>query len=85
MDKDVKLGAVGDLDIGFTAGKAFVTISIGHDFEEGVSVKSVTSANVDASILLGKLFDAIEKASPPGVVVFEEGAKAIALEAISKL
>lgn len=86
MEQDIKLGSVGDLDISFAGGKASVKVSVAAALEAaGLAVSGDVVVSLDASALVDKLFAAIEKASPAGVVPFEEGAKAALKDAVSKL
>ncbi len=87
MEQDIKLGNVGDLDLSFSGGKATVKLTAGTEAlaADGISVKSESSLSMDSSILVDKLFAAIEKASPPGVVALEDGVKIIIKAAITAL
>lgn len=79
MEKDVKVGSVGELQISFAGGKAKV------EFEGQLgSAGPQVGANVseDAGQLVDKLFAAIEKASPPGAQPIEEAVKVIVKNAV---
>lgn len=86
MDKDVKLGNLGDLDISIVDGKAILKLSASADIPEAaLSAKAEVVVTMDGAALLDKMFAAIEKASPPGAVAIEEGVKAIVKAALSKV
>lgn len=83
MEKDVKIGNVGDLDLSISGGKALVKVSVGAESAAaGLAVKAELSASLDAGALVDKLFAAIEAASPAGAVPIEEGVKAIVKAAV---
>lgn len=86
MEKDIKLGTIGDLDISLSGGKASVTLKA-ESSVPGMALTAQASmvVTMDAAALADKLFAAIEKASPPGAVPIEEGVKMIVKEALAKL
>lgn len=79
---DIKLGTVGDLVLGFSAGKASVTAKAAIDNN---AVQISASVQVDSSVFIDQLFAAIEKASPPGTVAIEESVKSIIKSAIAAI
>ncbi len=86
MEKDIKLGSMGDLDLSFAAGKAALKLSAQAVVDAaGFNIDASVMASMDSAVLIDKLFAAIEKASPPGIVLIEESVKQIIKEAVAKL
>ena len=81
MDKDIKLGTVGDVDFNFTAGKGKITLTIpGAD---GVAAGAFVTA--DSEAMVNALFVAIEKALPPSALPIEESVKMIIISALKSI
>lgn len=68
LEKDVKLGSVGDLQLGFSAGKATLTVSAAVLGGAGSANLGVT---LDAGALIDLLKAAVEKAAPASAPVDE--------------
>lgn len=79
MEDKVQLGTVGELDLQLTGGKASLTLTAALPM---ASASATVSVVVDAGDLVDKLFAAIESKSPAGVVVLEEGVKAVIKAAV---
>ena len=68
LEKDVKLGSVGDLKLDFAAGKATLTVSAAVLSGAGSANLGVT---LDAAALVDLLKAAVEKAAPASAPVDE--------------
>lgn len=86
MEKDIKLGDVGAVSLVISGGKASISIQAQESAVGGaVQLQAQASAVVGADVLVGMLFDEIEKKSPAGVVPIEESVKAIVLAAVKAI
>lgn len=78
MEKDIKLGDAGDLDISLSGGKATLQVSVAAP---GAALTASASIVVDAGVLVDKLEAAVVKAFPAGApiesAVFEVLKKAL--------
>lgn len=61
MEKDVKIGSVGDLKLNFSGGKAIISASASMD---GGAVMVGANVTVDAAMLIDQLEKIVEKAVP---------------------
>lgn len=65
MDKDVKIGDIGDIDFALVNGKLSVTATVGHDL-------GTTGARVDAKVVVSDdpkvILDKLVAALPVGVL-----------------
>lgn len=66
-EKDIQVGSVGKLSLSFSGGKALVGFT--GKIPGGVDLSF--SASDDAGVLIDQIAAAVEKASPPGVVLIE--------------
>ena len=82
MEKDIKLGNIGDLDLSFSGGKAKVEVSVNV---EAAALSVGATVSMDAGQLIDKMFSAIEKASPAGAQPIEESVKLIIKAAVAAL
>jgi len=83
MEKDVKLGTVGDVDLKLEKGIATISISAAVPGDAGIEGGAFVKC--DAEKLLGKLFAEIEAKSPAGAVPIEETVKAIIIQAVKAI
>ncbi len=81
MEKDIQLGSVGDLELKLSGGKATLTVKAAVP---GAALTAGLVIEMDASVLVDKLFDAIETALPAGKPV-EEAIKMAVKAALSSI
>lgn len=83
MEKDIKLGALGDLDVKLEAGVLSISVVAAVPGDLGVSAGA--QIKCDSQVLLDKIFAAIEAKASPGVAVIEESVKGLIKKAAAAL
>lgn len=74
VEKEVALGSVGALDLSFAHGKAQLAVKV--DIPQAALGASL-AVSIDSLVLIDKLFEAIESASPDGAKLIEEQVKVV--------
>lgn len=83
VDKEIKLGSIGKVELDFSHGKAHISISAVAPGDLGVEGGSFVKC--DAEKLIVALFAAIEAKSPPGAVMIEEVVKNLVITAVKAI
>lgn len=86
MEKAIKLGTVGSIDLKFAGGNASISIVANDSVLGGaVSLASTTTATISGAELIDLLFKEIESKSPAGAIPIEETVKDLIKSAVAAI